>query len=117
MAQLVLAHLAADGRPRTDNAHIAAQHIVELGQLIQRVSAQEAAEPGDAGIVGNLEQYLPALVQVHHAGAPPFRVADHGAELDAAEDAALLADAVREVEDRARRIQLDGNGDGREGRQ
>ena len=44
-------------------------------------------------------------------GAALFRILDHGAELDAVENAALLADALGPVESRARRIHFhrDGN--------
>ena len=101
VAQLVLPHFAGQRRTRTDDAHVAAQNIEELRQLIQRILAQESAQPGDARVVGDLEQHAVALVHVHHVGAPLLRVAHHGAELDAAKDAALLADALRGVEDRA----------------
>lgn len=94
VAQLVLAHLAADGWPWTNNTHLAAQHIEELGQLVERILAQEAAQPGNAWIVADLEQHALALVQVHYAGAPFFRIANHSPKFDAAKDVALLADAL-----------------------
>ena len=111
MAELVLLDLAGQRRARAHHAHVALEHIEELGQLVEGILAQKAAERGDARVVGDFEQHAVALVHVHHVGAALLGVADHGAELDAAEDAALLADALGGVEDRARRIQLDGDGD------
>ena len=71
------------------------QHIEELGQFVEGILAQEAAQPGDAGVVGDLEQYAVALVHVHDVGAALLRIAHHGTKLDAAEDTALLPDAFR----------------------
>ena len=48
---------------------------------------------------------------MHDLGAAAVGVANHGPELDAAEYDAFLADALRRVEDRARGIELDGDGD------
>ena len=105
-------HFAGQRRTRADNAHIASQNVEELRQLIERILAQEAAEAGDAGIVGDLEEHAVALVHVHDFGATLLCIQHHSAELDAAEDHALFADAIRGVEDRAGRIELDGDGDG-----
>ena len=102
MAELVLHHFAGDWRPRPDDAHIAAKNVEELRKLVERVLAQDAPNTRDAGIVGDLEEYAVALVHVHDFGTSLLRIPHHGAELEAAEDAPLLADAFGGVEDRVR---------------
>ena len=54
----VLEHrvVAERKRPRADEAHLAPQHVHELGQLVDREPAQHAADAGDARIVPDLEQ-------------------------------------------------------------
>ena len=106
MAELVLHDFAGQRRTRPDDAHIAAQDIDELRQLVERVLAQEAAEAGDAGIVGDLEQDAVALVHVHDFGAALLGIAHHGAELEAAEDASFFADALGGIEDRSTGIEI-----------
>ena len=63
MSQIVLAHFACDRWTWSDHAHIAEQHVEELGQLIQRILTQESADLGDARVVGHLEE--DALTLVH----------------------------------------------------
>src|SRR5919197_4816194 len=43
------------GRPRTDQAHLAAQHVDELRELVQARAAEEAPEPGDPRVVRHPE--------------------------------------------------------------
>ena len=92
-------------RPRTYNAHIAAQNIEELGQLVKRVFAKETTHPCNAGIVGDFEKNAIALIHVHHVGTPFFRIANHGSEFETAENTTLFANALRGVEDRSPAIQ------------
>ena len=42
--------LVGDERPRADEAHLAAQHVEELRQLVERGAAQEVADAGDARV-------------------------------------------------------------------
>ena len=100
MAELVFLHLFGEGRTGSDNAHVATQHVEELRQFVQRILAQEPAQPGGAGIVRDLKQHAIPLVQVQDLGAPLFRVAHHGTELSAAKYPALFADALRKIEHR-----------------
>jgi len=109
MAGLVLPYLVGKGRTGpTDNAHLAARHVKELMQFVQRILAQKPTESCDARVVGDLKQHTVPLVQVHDLGAPHFGVAQHGTKLYAAKCSARLADALRRIEHRPRRIQLDG---------
>ena len=48
--------LGRQRRPRADQAHVAAQDVDQLGQLVDRVAAQPAAGPGDPRVVLHLEQ-------------------------------------------------------------
>ncbi len=111
MAGLVLHDFAGDGGTRSDDTHVATKDIEELRQLVERILAENAAEPGDARIIGDLEEHAVTLVHVHDFGATLFRIAHHGAELVAAEDATLFADALGGVEDRSMGLKLDGDGD------
>ena len=43
--------LLGDQRPRADQAHLAAEDVDQLRQLVERAAAQEPADPGDARIV------------------------------------------------------------------
>ena len=46
-----LVGLVEDERPRADEAHLAAQHVPELRQLVEAALAQERADAGDARVV------------------------------------------------------------------
>src|SRR3954453_2949013 len=69
-------------RARTDQRHLTAQHVDQLGQLVERCAPQPAPQPGDPRIDGHLEQ-LPARVPVQLVETGPQRlgVAAHRAEL------------------------------------
>src|SRR5512134_3657573 len=49
-------------RAGPDQAHLAAQHVQELRQLVERELAEQAADAGDAGIAPDLEQRPGRLV-------------------------------------------------------
>ena len=64
----------ASGGRGPDEAHLAAQHVDELGQLVDGVPAQQAAGPGDARVVLHLEQARrcgPPAVQLSSAPRRP----------------------------------------------
>src|ERR1035437_10362367 len=52
--QVVLLDLAGQGRARADQAHVAAEDVVELGQFVERILAQYPADASDARVVGDL---------------------------------------------------------------
>ena len=56
VAQLDAAVLVLDQRARADEAHLAAQHVPQLGQLVERRAPQDAPHTGDPRVVGDLEQ-------------------------------------------------------------
>src|SRR5690348_5048583 len=83
LALRVLADLHRNGRSRTDDRHLSADHVPEVGHLIQRVAPQP---PADAGYA------LIALLN-RKPGAYELRAADHRPQLVDRELAFVLADA------------------------
>ena len=84
-------------RPRADEAHPAAEHVPELGQLVEAGLAQEAADPGHPVVVAGR---LAAAADVGALGA-------HSAELGDDDDPAAGAEAGLAEEDRAGGIEPD----------
>src|SRR5690606_30327611 len=74
-----------------DDAHLAAQHVPELRQLVEAQFADDPSDPGDAVVVRRGPARPPVLLGV---GA-------HAAELDQLEGAAVFADAFLHVQGRA----------------
>ena len=102
--------LLGDERARTDQAHLATEHVEQLRELVQRSAAQEASDAGDARVVLDLEHPLVAasvLVQVRDLVLAPLGVGDHRAELEDLELAVIAADPRLAEEHRAGRVELD----------
>lgn len=103
-----------DNRARADEAHVAADDVPELRQLVEAGLTQEGAELGDARVVLELEVLLPlfaglgVLLEVFLEGF--LCVRDHGLELVAREEHAMLADALMREDDVA--LVADGDHDG-----
>src|ERR1700689_154867 len=86
-------------RPRPNEAHVATQHIDELGQLIQLVLAQETAESGHSW-VATLGQRGPVFLSVKC----------HGPELEHGEQDPMTSHALMAEDHRARGLVADYNG-------
>ena len=102
--------LGRDQRPRADEAHLAAEHVPELRQLVDRRPAQDPPDAGHARVVRDLEHPRVAgrvLVQVGHGLLQPLGVAHHRAELEDRELAARLTNPGLPEEDRAGAVELD----------
>ena len=84
-------------RARTHQAHLAAQHVHDLRQLVQMQPAQHAPDPGRAGI---------ARRRPHRAGTI-LRPVDHGAELDQPKRASAQSKARLAVEHRTGTVEPD----------
>src|SRR6202034_4911927 len=112
MLQFVFFYFGGDWGPRTDDAHLPAQHIQELRELVEAVFAEDSSEAGDARIVRNFEQDPVALVQSREVLLHVVRMIDHGAELEEGKDPAAFANAVGNVENRTVAFQLDRDRDG-----
>eukprot|EP01136_Pigoraptor_vietnamica_P003704 Opistho-1_new@33256 len=95
--------------PRPDPAHLAAQDVHDLRQLVDARPAQEPAEPGDARIIVAGHRRAPRILG-HFA-------ASHRAELEHRERAPAIAHAGLAEERRAGRFSPDRNGDNHEDRQ
>src|SRR5882672_4203691 len=85
---------------RSDEAHVAHQHIEELGQLVETSPAEERP---------HLRHPRVALGGPHRPRLP-FGVLTHGAKFVQDEDTAVLTGSRLAVEDAARRLELDGQG-------
>ncbi len=98
LAELLHIHRALG--PGPDHAHIPADDVDELRQLVHRELAQDSAQTGLAGVV---------------RGGPArparLRVGAHGAKFDHGEGAGVQAHALLNVEHRAGGFQLDKQGD------
>nr|CAI0336050.1 hypothetical protein SHINE37_30209 [Rhizobiaceae bacterium] len=102
---LVELQLVLDHRARPDEAHLAAQDVEELRQLVEAELAQHGADEGHPRIVLQLAGGAPLLIGgrivlqiLLQDGIAVFR---HGAEFQAAEGRAVIADAAMAVEDAA----------------
>ena len=94
-------------RAGPDQGHVAGHDVQELRKLVQRVAAQEAAEPGGAVVARSSVCGL-RLVPVQHGARPTGirlavlgAVARHGAELQNLEHAPVAPDTRLAMEDRA----------------
>src|SRR5262245_3955215 len=104
---LVPQHVAGDGpaelldeewalRSGTDDAHLAAQDVHELGQLVEAEPAQDRAERHATRIVRGCP----------HRPAPRLRIDAHGAQLEHAEPLAVEPHPLLPVEHRPARREL-----------
>ncbi len=91
-------------RPGADQVHVPLQDVEELRKLVQPEAPQPAADAGE-----------PAAVVPCPLRRRPARGA-HGAELDQTEEPPATAHALLDEEHRARRVELDREGDEREER-
>ncbi len=94
----VLLDLNRHGRSRTDDRHLAAQHVDEVGQLVERRAAQKSADARDPHV---------ALAD-GQPGPEALGATDHRAQLQHVELVALAADATLAVERAAARLDADG---------
>ena len=86
-------------RARADDRHLAAEHVDEVGQLVERRAAQQPPDPGDARVAGVDRE----------AGADVLGAGDHRAQLEHLELAAVAADAALAVDRPAARLEADGD--------
>src|SRR5262249_46931491 len=97
LARRVALHLVRQGRPRPDHAHVPADDVPELGQLVDREPPEDPAGARDPRV---------ALVD-RVPGSDLLRPFDHRPHLEQLELDAVLADAVLAVENRAAVLELD----------
>src|SRR4051812_22360214 len=99
---LVRLEIGLEEGSRTDERHLADQNVEQLRQLVQTPPPKEAAESGDAWIVGNLEQANVArLIQMRELRLLCVRADAHRPELDHTEPLPSQAGPLLEKEWRA----------------
>ena len=115
-----LAHVLGALGPRADEAHVAAQHVEQLGQLVERESrAGSARRRGAVDPPPSTPPGADAAARRHRCGSraqpasasPARRISAHRPELEHVELAAVAADPALAEEDRARRGDADGERD------
>src|SRR6185503_11475394 len=92
--------LVGERRPRPDETHVTFEHVPQLRQLVDAGLAQERAEPGNAGVASDLEDWTLHLIEMFELGFASLGVREHRAELieperAAVETAALLDENCR----------------------
>src|SRR5579883_3660273 len=92
---------AGKRRPRADQRHLAAQHVEEVGQLVDAGAAQERTQRMQTRIVANLEYGTVELVQMEQVVAHVVRAFDHRAQLEHAKAASVESDALLTEERRS----------------
>lgn len=97
--------LGCDDGARADEAHVAADDVPKLRQFVEAGLAEEGAELRDARVVLELEVLLPLLAGLGVLGEVFLQgflcIRDHGLELVAREESAILADALVGEDDMA----------------
>src|SRR6185437_5643199 len=103
VAIAILLHLVAQGRTRADDAHVAAQHVEKLRQLVQAGGADKAADARDARIFSQLK-FVATVLTADLLALHEFRyrltvngvvrVGAHAAKLKDLKGSASFADAL-----------------------
>src|SRR6185503_2456385 len=99
------------GRPRSDEAHLASKHVRQLRQLVQARPSQESTDIGDAWVIGDLECAALDLVSMLKARETGLCIAGHRAELDHLERSAMEAESLLAEEHRPAVVTEDRDGD------
>jgi hypothetical protein len=86
-------------RPRSDQVHLAAEHVDQLRQFVEAEAAQVMTDARDA------------IDVVGHPLGPRFSARMHRPELQEAERPAVAAGALLDEEHRSARVELDRDGD------
>src|SRR5271165_389985 len=98
-------------RARANQAHIAAQDVPQLRQLVQARLPQKASDPGNAGIVLQLVIAFPFLAQVLTLPQVFFQSAigieNHGAKFPSGKELSAMPNAFLSIKHRALGIQPD----------
>src|SRR5207302_10364771 len=95
---------------RTNQAHIPFQHIPVVGQYVEAVLPKKVAERGDARIISDFKDRVLALVELAQGISESIGSIAHGPEFITNKFLSLFSCAEGGIDDRARRLQLDGHG-------
>src|SRR5579863_5473226 len=91
--------------PRSDDTHLASEHIPKLRKLVEAGATQPSPETGDARVFLKLKEGAFALVFCAKLFLTRVCVNTHGSEFEATEAVSFITHAIRNVENRPRRIE------------
>src|SRR4029077_8454906 len=111
MLHSVLFEFSRNRWARTNEAHIALQHIPQLGQLIQTPFSEETSQFGDTRIIGYLEENSVPLVEMLKRFLALFRIDNHRSKFMTNERVALFPQSHRVVKYGTLRILFNQNRD------
>ena len=107
LARRVELDLGGQRRPRADDPHVAAKHVEEVRQLVEREPAQQPADPCHPRVLGGHRR----------ADADRIGALAHGPQLEHLEDHAVAANAPLPVDHRPARAELDRDRRGQQDRE
>ncbi|MNB81945.1 hypothetical protein D3C75_287440 [compost metagenome] len=114
----ILRHLFNERRTGADQTHMAHQHVPELRQFIDARLADEFSDPGNAGVILDLEHRPAHFVVCHQVSFELLSIGNHGPEFIHRKQHLVLAHSVLPEEHLAFGIlQLDQDGHKSEERQ
>ena len=94
MSRLVQFNFVRRGWPRADQAHLAAQHIQQVGKLVQAGAAQKLADSCDSRVIDKLGMARVFAAFAQHLGLQLLGIAHHAAKLRHAKCPAIFAHAL-----------------------
>ena len=94
-------------RPRAHEAHFATEDVPELGELVNAGFAEEFADLGNAGVVGDFEDGAGHFVAVLEFAASVLGIGIHGAEFPHGEGPSVKASSLLFEKDGAGRGEFD----------
>jgi hypothetical protein len=88
-------------RPRANQAHLSPKYVEQLGKLVQAITSQERTQPGDSGVVTELEQDATSgFIAIFQISELLFGVDGHCPELEYLERAAPISSPPLPKQDR-----------------
>jgi hypothetical protein len=82
-------------------AHLATQHIPQLGEFVEAIATENCSHPRDSGIADDFEARSLALIPRAQRILPGIGIYDHGAEFKAFEALAFAPSPRCAVQSRA----------------
>src|SRR5260370_26869664 len=111
LPRLVFRHLRRNGWTRDDDAHLAAENVDELRELVNAELANEATDACYSRVARHLEDRPGLLVVRHQLGLELLSVGNHRAKLEHVKLLPMLTNAQLPEKNRAARSQLDEHSD------
>src|SRR5688500_10548494 len=99
--------LFRDQWARADQAHLSAEDVDQLRQLVELPRTHPAADTRHAGVLGDLEEPLGPFIQMHQLVLELLCLVDHAPELEHLELVAVSTDAPLSENRRSAGIETD----------